>query len=232
MPVNRRQKSEDRRQKWIAAALHAASVLLLFATPAIAQPKEPIPAWVADVHGIFARHKNEPSVATELGVTAGNLPSHSYGLVGGAHVYVLRGHTVTFGFGGTVLYGGGSDTIVTDNADGTVTTSPTVQRKFRSVNPEISLNFGHKNGWSYISGGLGGRSRMYLQRADTPATDVPLRSTLTYGAGARWFTNDRIAFSVEIRWYSLAEMPASAATNVVLEPRTTLMVLSGGISIK
>jgi hypothetical protein len=205
---------------------------LLPAVPAAAQPQEPIPRWVADVHGIFARHKNEPSVATELAVTPGNLPSRSFGLVGGGHVYVLRGHAVTLGFGGTFLFAGGSETLVTDNPDGSVTTSPTVQRTFRSVNPEISLNFGHKNGWSYISGGFGGRSRTYVERADNPATDVPLRSTLTYGAGARWFTNDRIAFSVEIRWYTIAEMPASPATNVVLEPRTTQMVLSGGISIK
>jgi hypothetical protein len=197
-----------------------------------AQQKEPLPLFVADVHGLFARHKNEPSVATELGVESGNLPSRSFGLVGGAHVYLLRGHAVTLGVGGTILYAGGSDTIETTSTDGSVTTSPTVQRHFRSFNPEISFNFGHRQGWSYISGGIGGRSRMYLERADQPASDVPLRPTLTYGAGARWFANEHVAFSVEVRWYSIAEQPASAATNVMLEPRTTLMVLSGGISLK
>jgi hypothetical protein len=205
---------------------------LLFPAAAAAQQKEPLPPFVADIHGIFARHKSEPSVATELGVESGNLPSRSFGLVGGGHVYVLRGRPVTIGFGGTFLYGGGSDTIETTNADGSVTTSPTVQRHFRSVNPEISLNFGHRQGWSYISGGFGGRSRMYLERTDKPASDVPLRATLTYGAGARWFANEHVAFSVEVRWYSIAEQPASPATNVLLEPRTTLMVLSGGISLK
>ena len=212
------------------------SAFCLLSLPALAQgppQKEPIPPFAADLRGIFARHKSEPSVATELGVAAGNLPSHSLGLVGGAHVYVLRGHTVTLGLGGTMLVGGGSETIkTTDAATGAVTTSPTVRRHFRSINPEISLNFGHKNGWSYISGGFGGRSRMYVDREDAPASDAPLRSTLTYGAGARWFAKNHLAFSVEIRWYSIAEQPASAATNVMLEPRTTLMVLSGGISIK
>lgn len=206
--------------------------LLLAAAPAAAQQKEPLPPFVADIHGIFARHKNEPSVATELGVESGNLPSRSFGLVSGAHVYVMRGRTVAIGVGGTFLFGGGSDTIETTNADGTVTKSPTVERRFRAVNPEISLNFGHRQGWSYISGGFGGRSRMYLQRADKPASDVPLRSTVTYGAGARWFVNEHVAFSVEIRWYSIGEQPASPATNVMLEPKTTLMVLSGGISLK
>lgn len=218
-----------------SVCLLSSLVWLLSSVSALAQStpqKEPLPPFVADIRGIFARHKSAPSVATELGVTAGNLPSRSYGLTGGAHVYVLRGHTVTLGLGGTMLFGGGSETLETTNTDGTVTTSPAVKRHFRSINPEISLNFGHKNGWSYISGGFGGRSRTYVERADDPATDAPLRSTLTYGAGARWFAKEHLAFSVEIRWYSIAEQAASEATNIVLEPRTTLMVLSGGISIK
>jgi hypothetical protein len=215
--------------------LRAAAFFILVvaaAVPAAAQQKEPLPPFVADVHGIFARHKSEPSVATELGVAAGNLPTRSFGLVAGAHAYLLRGHTITIGLGGTMLFAGGSTTLETTAADGTVTTSPTVQRHFRSINPEISLNFGHKNGWSYISGGFGGRSRLYVDRQDAPATEAPARATLTYGAGARWFTNAHVAFSVEVRWYSVAEQPASAATNIQLEPKTTLMVLSGGISLK
>ena len=54
---------------------------LLVTAPASAQQKDPLPAFVADVHGIFARHKSEPSTATELGVAAGNLPTRSLGLV-------------------------------------------------------------------------------------------------------------------------------------------------------
>ncbi len=219
----------------MAVNRRVALLLLLLAAsavPAAAQQKEPIPPFVVDIHGIFARHKSEPSVATELDVAPGNLPTRSYGLVGGGHFYFLRGHTVTLGVGGTLLVGGGKDTIETTNTDGSVTKSPTVRRHFRSINPEFSLNFGHKNGWSYISGGLLGQSTLYLDREDNPATSVPHRKTLTYGAGARWFANDHVAFSVEIRWYSVAEQPAVPDTNIVLEPRTTLMVLSGGISIK
>jgi hypothetical protein len=207
-------------------------LLALLAAPAAAQTKEPLPIFTADVRGIFARHKTEPSVATELDVEPGNLPTRSFGLVGGGHVYALRGKTIAIGVGGTLLVAGGSQTLDVTAADGTTTKSPTVRRHFRSIVPELSLNFGHRNGWSYISGGFLGQSRLYLDRADAPATNVPQRKTLTYGAGARWFTTNHLAFSVDIRWYSVAEQPASAATNVMLEPRTTLMVLSGGISIK
>jgi len=216
-------------------ALRAASsflFLVLLAVPAAAQQKEPLPIFVADLRGFFARHKSEPSVATELGVEPGNLPTHTFGLVGGGHVYVLRGSKIALGVGGTLLAGGASQTLDLAGAGGTVTKSPTVRRHFRSITPEISINFGHRNGWSYISGGFLGKSRLYLDRADAPATNVPDRKTLTYGAGARWFTNHHVAFAVDIRWYSVAEMQPSAGSTVVLEPRTTLMVLSGGISLK
>jgi hypothetical protein len=59
---------------------------------------------------------------------------------------------------------------------------------------------------------------------------VPHRSTLSYGGGARWFTNDRIAFAVDFHWYSVAEM--AVGPTWVAEPRTTLLILSGGISIR
>jgi hypothetical protein len=205
---------------------------LLVPAPASAQQKDPLPVFTADLRGIFARHKSEPSVATDLGVETGNLPSRSFGLVGGGQVYVLRGRKIAFGLGGTALFGGGSKTLDLTGSEGGATKSPTVRRHFRSVTPEISLNFGHRNGWSYISGGFFGQSRLYLDREDAPATNAPTRKTLTYGAGAKWFTTSHLAFSVDVRWYSVAEMPASAESNLVFEPRTTLMVLSGGIAIK
>lgn len=218
------------------AARRAAFFVLLLATPASAQQqKEPLPVFAGDLRFVFARHKTEPSVATELDVEPGNIPTRSYGLMGGGQVYALRGKKIALGVGGTLLLAGGSRTLDLTETSGTTTTttkSPTVQRHFRAITPEISLNFGHRNGWSYISGGFLGQSRLYLDRADAPASDAPNRKTLTYGAGARWFTNNHLAFAVDVRWYSVAEQPASAATNLVSEPRTTLMVLSAGISFK
>ena len=241
-PEDRSQKSEDRRQNLSVAPLRGASVfllLLVLPAPAAAQQKDPLPIFAADLRFAFARHKSEPSVATELEVESGNLPTRSYGLVGGGHLYALRGKKIALGIGATGLVTGGSRTLDLTTKDNTTTPptttttkSPTVRRHFRSITPEISINFGHRNGWSYISGGFLGQSRLYLERADAPASNPPQRKTLTYGAGARWFTNNHIAFSVDVRWYSVAEQPASPATNIVLEPRTTLMVLSAGIAIK
>lgn len=207
-------------------------VVIAIAAPAAAQQKEPLPIFAADLRGIFARHKVEPDIAKGLTVEPGNLPTRSFGLVGGGHFYVLRGRKIALGIGGTLLVGGGSRTLDVTAEDGTIGKGPTVRRHFASAVPEFSLNFGHRKGWSYISGGFFGKSKLYVDRQDAPATGAPRRKTLTYGAGARWFTNDHLAFSVDVRWYSVSEQLPSATSTGVFEPRTTLMVLSGGISIK
>ena len=208
-------------------------LLLSFAAPAAAQLKEPIGPFVVDVRGIFARHKAEPSVANDLGVAAGNLPARSVGLAGGAHFYPFRTGKVTLGFGGNFVLGRGSRTLDLEVAGDpeTTTKGPTARRHFTTFSPEISLNFGHRKGWSYISGGAFGRSKLYVDLESAPAKDVPYRTTINYGGGARWFTTEHIALSVDFRWYSVAELPAIAG-NVVAQPRTTLLVLSGGIAIK
>lgn len=217
-------------------ARYAIALLLLFwPAPARAQQQEPIGPFAADVRAMFARHKQEPTVASDLGVTPANLPTRSLGLTGSLHWYPWRTHTVTLGIGGHLLVARGSrtpETTPTTGATGTTTTSvpATVQRRFRALVPEVSLNFGHRNGWSYISGGLG-RSTLFVQRQDQPVAAPAGRKTIHYGAGARWFTNHHVAVSLDVRWYSVAPQTASATAGVA-QPQTTLLVLSGGIALR
>jgi hypothetical protein len=204
---------------------------LAVAAPAAAQSKEPIAPVVLDLRGAFARHKAEPSVATDLEVQAANLPTRSLGLVGSIHLYPLRSRKITLGIGGNVVIARGSRSLdITVAGMEQPTKGPAVRRHFTTFSPEISLNFGHRNGWSYISGGMFGRSKLYLEKEEAPVSNAPYRNTINYGGGARWFTTDHIAFSVDFRWYSVEEQPAS--TGIVAQPRTTLLVLSGGIAIK
>ena len=200
---------------------------LALAPPAAAQQTEPIGPFAIDIRGAFARHKAEPSVATALGVQAANLPTRTLGLAAGLHLYPLRSRRVTLGLGGNFVMTRGSRSLETEDAAGQSVKSPAVRRRFTTLSPEISLNFGHRSGWSYISGGMFGRSRLYLEREDAPAAGAPYRTTINYGGGARWFNSEHVAFSVDFRWYSVAEQPAS--TGLVAQPRTTLLVLSGGI---
>jgi hypothetical protein len=210
------------------------SVCLLSTVPAFAQQKEPVSGVAFDVRGVFARHKAEPSVATDLGVPSSNLPPRSWGLAGGGHIYVWKTRHMSLGVGATTVWSHGSKFMEsTTTTSGTTTTTfpaATVRRHFLTLSPEVSFNFGHRNGWSYISGGMFGASRLYLDREDRPASNVPWRKTLNYGGGARWFNTEHLAFSVDFHWYSVAEQ--LAAPGVVAEPRTTLLVLSGGISIR
>jgi len=214
----------------MARIVGALLLCFAFAAPAAAQQDQPIGRFVADFRGVYGRHKVEPSVASDLGVEAGNLPARTWGVAGGAHFYFWHTKHITFGAGGETVWARGSRTPDITNADGTTSPGVTVRRHFSTIVPEVSLNFGHRNGWSYISGGMFGTSTAYLDRGDLPASDVPHRSTLAYGGGARWFANDRIAFAVDFHWYSVAEM--AAGPTWVAEPRTTLLILSGGISIK
>jgi len=207
-------------------------ICLAFGAPAAAQQKEPIGRFAADLRGIFARHKVEPDIARGLDVGVANLPVRSFGLAAGAHFYPWRTNKITFGVGGEFVLARGTNTLDILGADGKTTTKgPTVRRHFTSVAPQLSLNFGYRNGWSYISGGMFGRAKVYADRLDKPATNAPTRNTLNYGGGARWFTSEHVAFSVDFRWYSIAEQPATT-TGVVFQPRTTLLILSGGISLK
>jgi hypothetical protein len=205
--------------------------LLSLAAPAAAQQKEPIGPFAIDLRGALARHKAEPSVATDLNVSAANLPTRTLGFVGGVHIYPLRSRRVTLGLGGNMVMTRGRRSLELQQTGSTaLVKGPVVRRHFTTISPEISLNFGHRRGWSYISGGMFGRSRLYLDREDAPAANAPFRTTINYGGGARWFNREHVAFSVDFRWYSVAEQ--AAAAGLVAQPRTTLLVLSGGISIK
>ena len=212
---------------------HVAACLFLslaIASPVAAQQKEPISPFVVDLRGAYGRHKAEPTVAADLGVTATNLPTRTFGLAGGAHLYPIR-RKVSLGIGANVVFVRGSRAIdITVEGSEQPVQGPTVRRNFITLSPEISLNFGHRNGWSYISGGMLGRSKLYVDRKDAPATTTTYRSTINYGGGARWFTTNHVAFSVDFRWYSVDEQPAAAG--VIAQPRTTLLILSGGISFK
>jgi len=215
----------------------AASCLLLclaIATPVSAEEKKPIGLFALDLRGIFARHKKEPTVAEGLGVETANLPTRSFGLTAGAHVYPFRAGKIAFGFGGEVAVARGSHALDVAGDNNTVTKGPAVQRHFTSFAPEVSLNFGHRNGWSYISGGMFGRAKLYAEGEEKLPVPADMRKTLNYGGGARWFFKSHLAFSVDIRWYSIDEGPTTPSEGVprLVQPKTTLMVISGGISIK
>ena len=203
-----------------------ASVLLAPAS-ARAQVHEPFPIFAADVRATFPKFKEDEAIAASLGVAAANLPTWGLGVAGGAHVYPFSLGRVKVGFGGEVLVARASETAQPTTEDGEE--GPTVQTRMTSIAPQISLNFGRGEGWSYVSGGLGW-VKFTAERTDAPIEDGDQVQAINYGGGARWFAKQHLAFTFDLRFYSINAQEASAARPAY--PKMRLMVLSAGISFK
>ena len=202
--------------------------LLFPAADAAAQPTTgPIPRFVVDARGSLARFKQDTAVASALQVDSTNLPTFGLGVTVGGHVYVLRTRRITIGLGGEMV-------LARDSATGTTeddaTPGPTVTTRLSGFAPQISFNFGRDEGWSYFSGGLGS-ARMTSEREDVPVTGTVSRTKmLNYGGGARFFNTPHLAFTFDIRFYSIS--PRDPTTTVPGYPRAKFMVLSAGVAFK
>jgi hypothetical protein len=108
-----------------------------------------------------------------------------------------------------------------------------VETQITSFAPQLSLNFGHSLGWSYVSVGLG-RARVESQATLTGATFTPRDSdyvkTLNYGGGARWFINDHLGVGFDLRWHKLG-LVAPTATHPGAG-RSSLLMAGVGIVVK
>jgi hypothetical protein len=217
-----------RNLKWVWLCL-----LMLAANDVFAQPSQPFGRFVIDARGTLARFKDDPQVASSLDVTTENLPTRGLGAAVGVHWYPIRGRRVSLGVGGELVIARDSRTAEPDEDDEddeTAVEAPTVTTRFSSISPQISLNFGKRDGWSYISGGLG-RARLSAERDDEPFADsADATQTFHYGGGARWFTGPHLAFSFDLRFYTINASEASGTRPSY--PRTKMMVISAGISMR
>jgi len=190
-----------------------------------AQPPDTIPIFVFDARGAYGQLKQSESTAASFGADPTALPSRGMGLVGGLHVYPLRHNHFAFGIGGELLLMRASRQ---ENDAKGMPVGKAIRRRLESLSGQISFNFGHRNGWSYLSGGIGPLNFDTYFDGDIP--DGLRRPTLNYGAGARWFNSEHLAFSVDMRFY--ATSPANPTLIVGERERQTVLLLSAGIAIK
>jgi hypothetical protein len=54
--------------------------------------------------------------------------------------------------------------------------------------------------------------------------------TINYGGGARWFINDHIGVSVDLRWFKVASVAQSTSNSAL--PKQSLLTASAGITFK
>ena len=203
----------------------------LLATPAFAQQKETIPPWVFDARVALASLKQSPTTAaslsaiTSLSILPEDLPGRGLGISGGLHVYPIRKGGFAFGVGGElVLVRAGKQNVDATN----MPVGPEVRRRLQSVSGQISLNFGHREGWSYLTGGVGQLAFDTYLKDDVPDSLRPM--TINFGGGARWFNVEHAALNLDIRFYQTK--PSLATPTVGARARQSVMVFSAGVSIK
>ena len=205
--------------------------------PAAAQTRERLPKFAIDLH---AATVGLPQAEGWVPVVSADtpLPGRAWGLAGGATIYPIRLGIMTFGVGASILTakGKGEALTITSGSGATATTrvTPVVHTGVINLMPQVSINFGHQLGWSYLSAGFG-RSKI-TSRADaagtSPAIVVPdsWNPAINFGGGAKWFMKPRLGASFDVRFVKLSSRSPTAT--LPSAKRTQTWTISAGISIQ
>jgi hypothetical protein len=202
------------------------AVLMALATShAFAQTQDPVGPFVIDARGLMAGLPTQEGWVPTLPVDT-VVPSRGFGLEGGAHLYSVRLGPARLGVGAALTFARGTATATVEGTPDVVTTSTTFA-------PQLSFNFGHRLGWSYLSAGYG--AAKIVSESSSIATvpgitnDSGWRGALNVGGGARWFISEHVGVGFEARWHLLSSLEAT--TTHAGAGRATLFHLAVGLSI-
>jgi hypothetical protein len=213
-----------------AAALALAAVAALAAwTPVRAQTTPPPGPWVIDIRGVTSPVPDDAVFYPPLDRTA-IIPSRGFGLDVGVHVYILDVGPSRLGIGANALNVRATTQPAAPASSGSTTDTATpravgqsLQVDIRSVAPQVSFNFGSRDGWSYVSAGAG-LTDVITKTAGVGAArrEAGRIRALNFGGGARWFLRSHFAFGFDIRLYRLGSGTAGAVEQSTPEvPSTT-----------
>lgn len=204
------------------AAAWAATAILI-AVPAVGQTTSPPGPWVLDARGVTSAVPTDATFYPTLTSTV--VPSRGFGADLGGHVYLFNVGPARVGLGASVMFVRATTTAPASTQEGSATAGQRLTLTMRVIAPQISFNFGSRDGWSYLSAGLG------IGSVNTEATDAApgtqesgLRRSLNFGGGARWFIKPRVAFSVDLRAHQMAGGDVT--------PRVSVFAVSAGMSIR
>ena len=156
---------------------------------------------------LSAASSRPDSVAAALGVQTLDLPTRGLGLVFGAHFYPLRSGVVTLGLGGEVI---ASRRRRHAGDRPTARPAPTVNTRFSAVVAADLAELRREAGLELHQrrarrGRLHDRARD-RRRSPTPRTGSQV---INYGGGARWFVNQHLAVSLDLRFYAVNAQDAT-----------------------
>jgi hypothetical protein len=203
------------------------ALLLMPAAVALAQSVGPSPPLVFDIRGFYSGLGQDPVTAAGLGVDPAAMPSRGLGGAAGLHVYPLRLRRFSLGIGGDGIMARGRAQQEPEEGQ---PADPAVQQRVQGLSANLSLNFGDRNGWSYVTAGMGPMVFKSYIGETAPTAPPPRKMTINMGGGARWFFTRHVAFGFDVRFY--LTRPEDAVDLYPARQRTRLLVLSGGLSFK
>jgi outer membrane protein with beta-barrel domain len=221
---------------------------LFFSTAAFAQSSASPGPYVIDLHGLMSGLPSGSAFHPVLPVNT-LVPRRGFGLGAGAHVYLVKLGPARLGVGLEIARARGTamtpatttSTTTTATTSSSATATPALSAAspidtattITLVTPQVSFNFGARDGWSYLSGGYGsaqihgaasGQLVAPAAGAATLVRDEGRASAVNYGGGARWFIREHIAVGFDLRFHRIAA--------VGTQPATRVFALSVGLSVR
>ena len=204
-----------------AAALIVAAAVMTAAPAAGQTPARPGP-WVLDIRGLTSAVPTDTAFYPTL--TSTIVPSRGFGADIGGHLYLFNVGPARVGIGVSAMSVRATANAATTQVE-SAEPGQRVAMTLRAIAPQVSLNFGSRDGWSYLSAGLGVGSVNSRTEIAAPGDRESGRlRTVNYGGGARWFMTPRLAFGLDLRAYQLA---AGDGT-----PRVNVFAVGAGLSIR
>jgi len=200
--------------------------------------RRPVSGVVFDVRGLMAALPTSEGWVPSVPESP-PLPGRGFGGEAGAHVYVASLGQVRLGLGASA--GIARRSASADAPKNGATPTPlqaagiTVTSQVRYVAPQLSLNFGHARGWSYLSGGYG----MAQVRSEATATDgrppqmvdTGWGRAINMGFGARWMRRPRLGFTLDLRWHRVAGGSGGTGSSTA-RAGATLLNMAVGVAFR
>jgi len=204
----------------VTLAAWATLVAGLFAVPADAQPREALGGVVADLRVVTTTLPTGAGWTPSVAAIGSLVPGRGVGAEAGAHAFLGPGRFRRLSFGVTGLVAEGRATGLD---------APTISTRIVAAAPQVAVNFGHRQGWSYLSFGAGTAS---VRSTEGGVADAATAWGLAfhYGAGARWFLRQHLALSLDLRFWALTPRPATTARPSAAA--STRVALGAGVSFR
>lgn len=187
---------------------------------AAAQPREGLSGAVADLRVVSTTLPTGLGWTPPVAAAGALVPGRGVGAEAGVFLFAGPGQFRRLSFGATGFLAEGRATGVN---------APTLATRMFAAAPHAAINFGHRDGWSYLSIGAGTAK---VRSTEDGVEDQPASWGLAfhYGGGARWFLREHIAVSLDLRFWALTPRPATTARPSAAA--TTRIAIGAGVSFR